>query len=191
MVDEPNPETKAKGHPEDPRNPPNSLLQPETRRTALASYLGPVIALFVVAGIAFLYWANRGPTTPDERNEDTVGTSGDSTPGGFEPEPRLDDTRDELANRGAGTSDTALEPTLNSVRQVISSREQGKRVSLENVEVADVGPGNQYWVREDDSRLAVIAPDGSRAFKRGDRVHVTGVIELHNGAPVVRATRVE
>ena len=50
----------AKGDSEDPRNPPNSMLAPETRRRALASYLGPVVVLFVVAVIVNIgMWLER------------------------------------------------------------------------------------------------------------------------------------
>jgi len=43
----------------DPHNPPNSVLQPNVGSTALWAYLGPIVALFIIIGIALIYWATR------------------------------------------------------------------------------------------------------------------------------------
>src|SRR5688572_32475173 len=66
----------------DPDNPPQALLRPEARRAALWSYLGPVIALFVIVAVALVYWGNRGSAAPDERTDDAaIGTVGRESPG--------------------------------------------------------------------------------------------------------------
>ena len=61
---------------DDPTNPPNVLLRPENRRAALWSYLGPVIALFAIVGVALIYWVNRGPVSDSVRTDDAA-TDGD------------------------------------------------------------------------------------------------------------------
>jgi hypothetical protein len=38
----------------DPNNPPNSVVNPNVRRTALRSYLGPLIVFFAVVGIGLI-----------------------------------------------------------------------------------------------------------------------------------------
>src|SRR4029450_4257230 len=61
----------------DPKNPPQSLMRREVRRFAVMSYLGPLVVLVVVVGIALIYWANRSPAPPQDINEiDSTGTSG-------------------------------------------------------------------------------------------------------------------
>lgn len=83
----------------DPRNPPNSVTSPQVRTAALWAYLGPILALSVVVLIALLYWANRDGS-PTEDGTRTIGTSGDtSTPGGGNPAPTPDSTRDEVKDR--------------------------------------------------------------------------------------------
>ena len=83
----------------DPHNPPNSVLRPEVRTAALWAYLGPLIAIAVVALIALFYWANRDPA-PNEDVTPTTGVSGESTPGGGDPAPRPGSTQEELELRG-------------------------------------------------------------------------------------------
>jgi hypothetical protein len=89
----------------DPKNPPNSVTRPQVRSAAVWWYLGSVIALFVLVGIALIYWlaANPRPSlTQDPQIDRAVGTSGDTTPGGHDPMPRFRNTEDELKFRGTG-----------------------------------------------------------------------------------------
>ena len=84
----------------DPRNPPNSVTSPAARKAVFWAYLGPILAICVVVLIALLYWANRD-RSPSEDETPTLGTSGDmNTPGGGDPAPRPDSTRDEVDDRG-------------------------------------------------------------------------------------------
>ena len=97
----------------DPRNPPNSVVNREVRRTALRTYLLPIVALIIVAGLALIYWANRSPVTT--QNPAEIGTTGDqhdvigergnvdNTPGGSDPAGRPDSTQDEIERRGGTT----------------------------------------------------------------------------------------
>ena len=93
----------------DPSNPPNALLRDESRSRALMSYVLPIVILFVILGLGLIYWSTRpaiGPT-PDES---TIGTTGERTPGGSDPEPDFGDTRDELEFRGADRPDDGRDP---------------------------------------------------------------------------------
>jgi hypothetical protein len=89
----------------DPSNPPNALLRKETRSRALMSYVLPIVILFVIVGLGLIYWATRGPVADDERDESPIGTSGEPAPGAADPQPRFDDTTDELEFRGASPPD--------------------------------------------------------------------------------------
>lgn len=92
----------------DPRNPPNSVVNREVRRTALRTYLLPLVALLIVAGLALIYWANRSPASTPNPAEigttgaDVVGERGNTndTPGGSDPARRPGSTRDEVEQRG-------------------------------------------------------------------------------------------
>src|SRR5688572_1312245 len=89
---------------EDPRNPPNSVLQPEVRRTARWTFLTPIVILTVVAALAWTYFFVRGPRPNQEvEAQGVTGTGGDSEAGGFNPDPTPGDTSDELKYRGAGS----------------------------------------------------------------------------------------
>jgi hypothetical protein len=82
-----------------PKNPPNSVLQPEVRRATLWAYVGPLIIIVVVLGIALLYWSTRDNTT--DTTEPTVGTSGENPgQGGSNPDRTPDSTKDEREYRG-------------------------------------------------------------------------------------------
>jgi hypothetical protein len=83
-----------------PKNPPNSVLRPEVRNATFWAYLGPLIIIVVVLGIALLYWSTRD-TSEDRSTEPTVGTSGENPGrGGFNPDPTPDSTKDESEYRG-------------------------------------------------------------------------------------------
>lgn len=95
-------ETKA------PQNPPNAVAGPGARREAFWSSFGTLIAVFaIVVGVfVFMLTRHRGP---DPRapltNPAAVGTSGEQqtrvdSPGGFNPTPHPDSTKDELKQRG-------------------------------------------------------------------------------------------
>lgn len=88
----------------DPSNPPNALLREESRNRALMSYLVPVVILFVIIGLGLIYWSTRQPGD-DFRDSDTVGTTGEKTPGGSDPLPEFGETRDELEFRGSDAPD--------------------------------------------------------------------------------------
>lgn len=82
----------------DPKNPPNSVLHPEVRKATFWAYIGPLLIIVVVLGIALLYWSTRDN---DTTTEPTVGTSGENPgQGGSNPDRTPDSTKDESEYRG-------------------------------------------------------------------------------------------
>jgi hypothetical protein len=177
------------GDPAEPGAPPNVLLRSETRRTALFSYLGPVIALFAIVGVALIYWVNRGPVpVRDKPDSSVIGTSGRTTPGGGDPQPAFGRTRDEVANR-AGIDQADEHRTDRSLTTIagvlVAPSATPRHVALSGVEVEQV-EGGTIWVRDGDARIAVTLPKDAAIPRRGDRVDVSGMTEQPQGG----ATRI-
>jgi hypothetical protein len=89
----------------DPRNPPNSVLQPAARKATTRSFLWPLIVLTVVAGLLWIFWAGQPPRARDANDSGVpttvTGTSGeDAGKGGTNPDPTPDSTKDEIEFRG-------------------------------------------------------------------------------------------
>ena len=86
----------------DPKNPPQSVMQPKVRSAALFSFVGSLVVFFVLVGAALLFWTVAHPRpAAREGMENVVGTSGYySTEGGHNPVRRPGNTRDELKFRG-------------------------------------------------------------------------------------------
>jgi hypothetical protein len=102
------PERRARsGDSNDPGLPPRVMTSKKTINSAFWSYMGPVLALFVVFGIALLYWMNHHPATHPDDEGQTIGTSGEAAgerrDGGSDPAPRADSTKDEIQRRGGDT----------------------------------------------------------------------------------------
>lgn len=92
-----------------PRNPPNSVLNPTVRRATTRSFLWPLVVLTVVAGLLWVFWSGQPPRVRDteETGDRAAATSGahENTPGGHNPDPDHARTKDELEFRGVtGTS---------------------------------------------------------------------------------------
>jgi hypothetical protein len=65
-----------------------------------------------------------------------------------------------------------------------------RRVSIAEAEV-DSASGTTLWIRNDDQKFAVIAPEGAPAVKQGTKVSITGhVVADSNGAVQIRADRI-
>lgn len=198
----------------DPKNPPNSVINPSVRGTALRSYLGPLLVFFLIVGIGLIYWANRPPLVTGDQDGQQIGTSGDSTdrldavgergnrddtPGGIDPTGRPDSTTDELRNRGVDQPSTALPGTNRSTMLTGLSMLEGepkdltgRRVDLRNVEVIDARGSSQFWVQDGNNKAEVTAPRNGPAVKSGSHVNITGVVEEDGrGGVRIRAERVE
>lgn len=196
---------------EHPSNPPNSVLNRDVRRTALRTYLGPVIVLFVIVGLALVYWANRGPVEPDPREDALVGTSGErddivgergsagETSDGFNPTERFDDTRDELEFRGVNEPGTALpgqssEATLTDLRPLTDAdgtRLIGRQIAVEDVAVVEAQDPTRFSIQDGSTTAWVVAPAGGPAVRAGSIVTISGVVEGDGqGGVRIRASRV-
>jgi hypothetical protein len=174
---------------QDPHNPPNSLLTRDTRRATVWSYFAPIVVLFVVIGVALVYWSNRaGARIPDPgRDQAAVGTVG-SEQGGFDPAPKPGSASAEVERRG-----DSLTP-LTRVRDLTAYAvpiEAGRRVELRDVKV-DRAEGSSFWLADGDTRVEVIAMDGAAAVKPGAHVNVMGHVERGpNDTMRIRANRVD
>jgi hypothetical protein len=198
----------------DPKNPPNSVVNPAVRSTALRSYLGPLVVFFLVAGIGLIYWANRPPLVTGDQDGQQIGTSGnaderqdiigergnsDDTPGGSNPAPRPGSTADELRHRGVDQPSASLPGTNpNAMLTGLALLEgepkdlAGRRIDMRNVEVFNARGPSQFWVQEGNSKVEVTAPRNGPAVKDGSNVNVSGVVEEDGrGGVRIRAERVE
>jgi hypothetical protein len=196
----------------DPKNPPNSVINPAVRRKALRSYLGPLVVFFLVVGIGLIYWANRPPLVSGDQDGRQIGTSGeagaridmvgergnrDDTPGGVNPDPRPESTADELRNRGVDQPPPpgATRNTMLTGLAMLEGEPKdmvGRRVELRNVEVVDARGASQFWVQDGNNKAEVTASRNGPAVKSGSRVNVSGVVEEDGrGGVRIRAERVE
>jgi hypothetical protein len=157
----------------DPQNPPRVLLKPEARRAALWSYLGPVIALFVIVGVAMIYWVNRGPLPREARTDEAaIGTVGRDAPGGGDPQGSFKNTGEELKHRGVRGTD---EDTIRSIGSARNGDDSSRRVVLDKVTV-DAVDGSVTWVKDGSDRIAVVT-DSASGLKSGDEASVSGTTE--------------
>ena len=172
----------------EPQNPPNSVLTKDARRAAVLSYFVPVVLLFVVVGIALVYWSNQPEhSQTQDRGRSEIGTVG-RTDGGSPPEPRVDNARDEIQYRGG---DLAPITRVDQLKAVDARVMNGRRVTIEETEIDSVS-GNILWVRDGDDTFAVIAPDDASLVRPGTKVSITGhLVPDTNGAPQIRADRVQ
>jgi hypothetical protein len=200
-----------------PSNPPRSLLSRSTRRKVVLTYVGPIIALFVVIALGFGYWYHRtSSATPSSERTYAVGTTGEvggdngykygyepgSTPGGYDPQDVVghrDNTASELHRRGAnGRSDGPNPPLfgnqpLTTLGAILQDPHDvvGRPVDVRNVAI-DSAEGTMFWIRQDDMKVEVMAPAGASAMRPGMRVHVVGTVEQGpGGRSVIRASRVD
>jgi len=179
-----------------PSNPPNSVLRPAVRRTALWTYLGIIVAFFLVAG-GLIFWADGrvAPDGDDRTDPSAVGTSGDRTtrertPGGFDPAPRADDTRSELEYRGAGSPPQGPMPGLRGLRNDSGRTFVGRRIDLENAEV-ERADGSTFWIRDGDERATIVTAGGMPTVRAGQRVDVSGTVEQSGNEVRIHASRIE
>ena len=194
---------------EQPRNPPNSVVQPAARRTAVRTFVGGIALFFVIAAAAFFVWSttDRQTTAGDATYTDpsAIGTSGErmpreGSPGGFDPAGQRDDTQDEIEFRGGGEPPQGPNPGLGSTAALTridaltrgdARSLAGRRVALEDVEV-EKADGPAFWVRDGDASVAVQTAGGSPTVRAGQRVDIQGTIEAAGGDTVrIRASRID
>jgi hypothetical protein len=179
-----------------PQNPPQSVVNPDVRRTALRTYLGPIVALFVIAGLALLYWTTRPQVTEREANQinrddaNVAGTAGErnpdeESPGGFDPQRTPESTRDEIEHRG-GTVVSELGELLDEKAKA----DAGRRVEISGVDVEQVDGPTTFWVRDGNARVQVIGPAAGPAVRQGQQVDIIGVAERSGETLRIRASKV-
>jgi hypothetical protein len=189
-----------------PRNPPNSVVNREVRKTALRSYLLPLVAFFAVAGLALIYWANRSPVMTEDpariattgEHVGTVGERGNDpdSPGGFDPTPRPESTRDEIERRGGDLQGAAPAGSpLNELGSMFDDDNPrasiGRRIDIRDVNVVEVRDANTFLVQDGSVKAAVMAPAGSPAVAVGSRVNISGVVEAEGNGTRIRASHIE
>jgi hypothetical protein len=182
--------------PNAPQNPPNSVVNRNVRRTALRTYVGPLIALFVVVGLALLYWASRPPVTEraansvEQEDQNVAGTAGERnpdehSPGGFEPQRKPESTRAEVRHR---TGEVVNE--LGALLDENAHGEIGRRVEIADVDVDKVESPTSFWVRDGNARVQVIAPSAGIKVSEGQQVNIVGVAERSGQVLRIRASKV-
>jgi hypothetical protein len=177
-------------NPNAPENPPNSVVNPRVRRTALRVYLGPLVVFFAVIGIALLYWATR-PERPDasvDRGETDIpraeGTAGNTTPGGHEPQRAPDSTRAEIEHRGG-----AVVTELGELLDERARADAGRRVEVRDVNVDRVESPTSFWVRDGNAVVQVVASVETNV-RAGQQVNITGIAERTGDILRIRASNV-
>jgi hypothetical protein len=81
-----------------PANPPQATAGPATVVAGMWYYLGPIALIVVVVLMALFYWGRDD--SRDDAVEPTTGISGEKTPGGGNPAPEPDSTKDESEFKG-------------------------------------------------------------------------------------------
>jgi hypothetical protein len=196
----------------DPKNPPNSVLQPAARTAALTSYLGGIVVLFVIIGLALVYWNASGRRIAQDpglraageaRDNAEIGTAGErdpnlSSPGGGSADPRPGDTSDELEFRGADDRDAQRDlnartgaTKLSAILDVTPTAAIGMPVDIRGITVANVD-GGSFWIHDGNDKIEVVPPAGAAPVRAGQSVDVVGKVEADGRSGVrIRAARVQ
>ena len=82
-----------------PANPPQATAGAATVVAGMWYYLGPIALIVVVVLMALFYWGDRDDSR-DNAVEPTTGISDEKTPGGGNPAPEPDSTKDESEFKG-------------------------------------------------------------------------------------------
>jgi hypothetical protein len=178
--------------PNAPQNPPRSVVNPQVRRSALWTYLAPIVVFFAGVAVALVYWGTSPPRNGGERIEQAEGTTGterersrDATPGGHDPNRAPSRPQDEVERRAGEALSELRELFEDGSRDVI-----GRRIELQNVTVERVDSPALFWVRDGDARAAVTAPAGGASVRAGQSVNLTGTVERTGEGVRIRASRV-
>jgi hypothetical protein len=185
-----------------PKDPPDSVMNSRVRRAALWTYLGPLLGAIAVIAVMIFYLATRPPDrqTSDENVWTVTGTSG-SQPGGHSPDPVPATPEKEIEERGVVELSEAPSPNLRrelmltDLSNLLGARREqmiGRHVDVRGVEVVEVKDATNFVVRQGDAKVAVVAPDGSSAVRKGQRVNIVGTVERDASRGIrVQASRVD
>lgn len=178
--------------PNAPQNPPRSVLNEGVRRSALWTYLTPLVLFFAGVALILAYWGTSPPRRDDVDEpgvEGTTGTAreprGQDTPGGHDPNPAITKPEGEVEWRGGRVMSKLGEVFENNGRDSI-----GRRVEILDVEVERAESPTLFWIRDGNVRIAVAAPTGT-AVRAGRSVNVIGAVERSGADIRIRASKVE
>jgi len=179
--------------PNAPQNPPQSVVNKDVRRSALRTYLLPLVLFFGCVAIVFMVWRTSPPPRGEDRTEPRAeGTTGtererarERTPGGHNPDRKPSSTEEELEHRGGRVINTIEGILEDGSRDVI-----GRRVELHRVNVERVESPTLLWIRDGNARVAVSTAVGSTPVKAGQSIDVAGTIERAGPGVRIRASRV-
>jgi hypothetical protein len=184
--------------PNAPQNPPASVVNKDVRRSALWTYLLPLVLFFVGVGVLLIYWNVSPPVSDREAYrggeplaEGTAGTEGErtagrGTPGGQNPDRRPETTRDEVTDR---TGEPIIE-----LGEAFGERTRpsiGRRVEVKDVDVESVESPTLFWARDGNARVPVLHAESDAPLKPGQSVNIHGTVEALGNGVRIRATRVE
>ena len=181
-----------------PQNPPQSVINKNVRRSALWTYLLPLVVFFAAVGVLIFYWRVSPPATDRDTArlgeplaQGTAGTEGERTPGrdttgGQNPDRRPSTTRDEVTDR---TGEPIIE--LGDVFGEHARPSVGRRVEVKDVDVESVESPTHFWVRDGNARVPVVHADGETPLKAGVSVNIFGTVEAAADGVRIRATRIE
>jgi hypothetical protein len=82
-----------------PANSPRATAGPATVVAGMWYYLGPIVLIAAAVLMALFYWGDRDDAR-DNAVEPTTGISDEKTPGGGNPAPEPDSTKDEAESKG-------------------------------------------------------------------------------------------
>lgn len=182
--------------PNAPENPPQSVVNKSVRRSALWTYLAPLVLFFAGIGIIVAFWATSPPAVDrrDAEVREVEGTTGteregnrDGTPGGHNPDRTPSSASDEVeARAGDAISD------IDRLFEDGGRGAVGRRVELSRVRVERVESPTLFWIRGGDAhRIAVVASAGSPAVRGGQLLNLAGTVERSGSALRLRASRIE
>ena len=189
-----------------PQNPPNAVLQPRARRSAVWTFVGGIAVVFLIVAAVYAYRSmtdTGGDSELDVTEPSAVGTAGDrevpDSPGGFDPDPDHDSTASELEFRGVGEEPqgsmpglTTAEPLteLGAMLEESPQTVAGRRIDVRDVNVESI-QGNAFVIRDGDARASVVFANGEPEVRVGQRVDVSGTVEPDGqGSARIRASRV-
>lgn len=177
--------------PNAPQNPPRSVLDKDVRRSALWTYLTPLVLFFAGAAMILAYWGTSPPVRQNVEEPSVEGTTGterersrESTPGGHNPDRAMSKPKGEVEDRG-GRIINELGEVFEDSRDTI-----GRRVEILDVDVERVDSPTLFWIRDGIVRAAVAAPTGTTVHA-GQSVNVIGTVERSADGVRIRASRVE
>jgi hypothetical protein len=161
-----------------------SPIKPPTGRLPDGILIGALaLVLLIVVGV-FAYRMTTRPTHPDLA-VDRSAIEQSRAPRDRDPQQKFESTSDELKNRGGDETVTRLSDITRN-QQAVS----GRRVELKDVEVESAN-GNTFWVKAGADKIAVVAPTGTPALKGGQRVALSGRVDVTDGQVRINATRVD